>query len=108
MIWDLGFIQLNIGWLIAFFSGVVFGVILLSMWYIVAVIASLNKGMRRTKVQEEDIDEKEIQWLIEDAHKTFKNKELRNRIGYGQHLLNTALELSSDIATKFYPRSKYP
>lgn len=108
MIWDLGFIELNIGWLITFFSGVLFGVILLSLWYLVAVIASLNKGLRGAKVQEEDIDEKEIQWLIEDAHKTFKDKKLRTEAGYGPHLMNVALELSADIATKFYPKSKYP
>jgi hypothetical protein len=108
MIWDLGFIQINIGWLITFFSGVLFGVILLSLWYLVAVLASLNKGLKRTKVQEEDIDEKEIKWLIEDAHKTFRDKKLRTEVGYGQHLINVALQLSNDIATKFYPKSKYP
>ncbi len=108
MIWDLGFIQINIGWLITFFSGVLFGVILLSLWYLVAVLASLNKGLKRTKVQEEDIDQKEIKWLIEDANKTFKDKKLRTEVGYGQHLINTALQLSNDIATKFYPKSKYP
>lgn len=108
MIWDLGFIQINIGWLITFFSGVLFGVVLLSLWYLVAVLASLNKGLRRTKVQEEDIDAKEIKWLIEDAHKAFKDKKLRTEVGYGQHLINVALQLSNDIATKFYPKSKYP
>ena len=108
MIWDLGFIEINIGWLITFFSGVLFGFVLLSLWYLVAVIASLNKGLRRAKVQEEDIDEKEIKWLIEDAHQTFKDKKLRTEYGYGGHLLNVALELSNDIATKFYPKSKYP
>jgi len=108
MIWDLGFIQINIGWLITFFSGVLFGVILLSLWYLVAVLASLNKGLKRTKVQEEDIDEKEIKWLIEDAHKTFRDKKLRTEVGYGQHLINVALQLSNDIATKFFPKSKYP
>lgn len=108
MIWDLGFIEINLGWLITFLTGFFFGLVLLSLWYLVAVIASLNKGLRRTKVQEEDIDKKEIEWLIEDAHQTFKNKKLRNEVGYGAHLLNVALELSNDIATKFYPKSKYP
>ncbi|MFA7416915.1 MAG: hypothetical protein WCZ19_00095 [Acholeplasma sp.] len=108
MIWDLGFIEINMGWTITFLSGVLFGVLLLALWYLVAVIASLNKGLKRKKVQEEDIDKKEINWLIEDAHKAFKDKKLRTEVGYGQHLLNVALELSNDIATKFYPKSKYP
>ena len=108
MIWDLGFIEINLGWLITFFSGVLFGVILLSLWYLVAVLASLNKGLKRARVQEEDIDEKEIKWLIEDAHKTFKDKRIRTEVGYGPHLINVALELGNDIATKFFPKSKYP
>ena len=97
MIWDLGFIEVNIGWLITFFSGVLFGVILLSLWYLVAVLASLNKGLRGAKVQEEDIDEKEIQWLIEDAHKTFKDKKVKN----SSRLWTTFNECSSRIKCRY-------
>lgn len=50
MIWDLGFIELNIGWFIIFFLGVLFGVILLFLWYFVVVIVLLNKGLRGVKV----------------------------------------------------------
>ncbi|CDR31175.1 Uncharacterised protein [Acholeplasma oculi] len=108
MIFDLGFIKIDIGWLITFFSGALFTLILVTLWYLVAVLKSLNKDMKRNKVQEEDIDELEIKWLINDAHKLFKQKDVRDSVGYGQHLLNVSLELGNDIATKFYPRSKYP
>lgn len=108
MIFDLGIIKIDIGWLIAFFSGALFTLILVTLWYLVAVLKSLNKDMKHNKVQEEDIDELEIKWLILDAHKLFKQKDVRESVGYGQHLLNVSLELGNDIATKFYPRSKYP
>jgi len=108
MIWDLGPFSIDLGWLITFFSGVFFGFILMAAWYLVAVIASLNTEMRKRKVDVEDIDEKEIEWLIEDAHKLFKDKHQRAKVGFGQHLLNVSRDLSNDIATKFYPKSKYP
>ncbi len=108
MIWQVGPFEIDLGWIITFFSGVLFGFILMALWYIVAVLASLNKGIRKRGVDVEDIDQKEIEWLINDAHKSFKNKQKRNEVGFGQYLLDLSLELSNDIATKFYPRSKYP
>ncbi|MFA5526585.1 MAG: hypothetical protein WC992_07165, partial [Acholeplasmataceae bacterium] len=60
------------------------------------------------KVDEQDIDEEEIKWLIQDAIKLFKNKDERESVGYGKHLLEVNRELSMDIAKKFYPKSKYP
>lgn len=108
MIWDLGFITIDIGWIITFFSGVVFGFILLLLIYMVSIISSLNSNMKRKPVQEADIDELEIKYLIKDAHKMFKDKKLRDQIGYGMHLLNLSLELGNNIAEKFYPTSKYP
>lgn len=108
MIWQVGPFTIDLGWIITFFSGVLFGFILMALWYIVAVLASLNKGIRKRGVDVEDIDQKEIEWLINDAHKSFKNKQKRNGVGFGQYLLDISLELSNDIATKFYPKSKYP
>ncbi len=108
MIWDLGFITIDLGWIITFFSGVLFGFILLLLIYMVSVISSLNTGMKRKEVEEADIDEIEIQYLIKDAHKAFKDKNIRNSVGYGMHLLNLSLELGNNIAEKFFPQSKYP
>lgn len=108
MQFQLGPITIDIGWLLAFFTGVFTGILIVSLWYLVAVIASLNKSAKKRPADVEDIDEKEIKWLIDDAHKVFKDKEKRNAVGYGPHLLNTTLDLSKDIATKFYPKSKYP
>src|SRR5690606_15690938 len=108
MQFQLGPITIDIGWLLAFFTGVFTGILIVSLWYLVAVIASLNKSAKKRPADVEDIDEKEIKWLIDDAHKVFKDKEKRNAVGYGPHLLNTTLDLSKDTATKFYPKSKYP
>jgi hypothetical protein len=107
-LFNVGPIEINITWLITFFSGVLFGFILMMLIYLVAVITSLNKEVKRKKVDEEDIDEKEIQWLIKDAQNQFKDKEKREAVGYGSHLLKLSIDLSHDISRKFYPESKYP
>ena len=73
----IGSLTIDISGIITFLSGVIFGFIILALWYLVAVIASLNKSKKIKKVDEADIDQKEIEWLIDDAHTQFKNKKLR-------------------------------
>jgi len=104
----LGPIRFDYSTFISFLIGISFGFLLLLLIYLYAVLKSLNKGLKLRGVDEQDIDEEEIKWLIKDAQKVFKNKEERNAVGYPQHLLNITTELSVDIAKKFYPKSKYP
>jgi hypothetical protein len=68
----------------------------------------MNKGLKLRKTDEQDIDEEEIKWLIQDGIKLFKDKDAREAVGFGKHLLEVNRELSVDIAKKFYPKSKYP
>lgn len=93
---------------IAFFFGLILGFLLLLLIYLYAILKSLNKEMKLNKVQEEDIDEEEIKWMIEDAQNQFKNKKLREELGYTALLSRELKELTSDIAKKFYPNSPYP
>lgn len=104
----IGPIELNLGTLISFLIGIGFGFILLSLIYVYALVKSINRGMKIRHADETDIDEEEIKWLIEDAQKQFKNKSIRNEVGFYKHLGQILTELSSDIAKKFYPMSKYP
>lgn len=108
MLFKIGFIDIDMTVLISFLIGIVFGFVLMALWYLVAVISSLNKGLRKRKTDVIDIDEEEIKWLIKDAHKLFKDKDVRNEIGYGKYLFQLSKDLSNDIASKFYPKSKYP
>lgn len=92
----------------SFLIGAIFGFFVVLLIYIYAVLKGLNKGLKLRKVDEEDIDEEEIKWLIQDAQNDFKNKEKRNEIGFFPYLLHVNKELSVDIASKFYPKSRYP
>jgi len=105
---NIGPIVIDLSTLISFLIGVSFGFFLLLLIYLYAVLISLNKGLKLRKADETDIDEEEIKWLIQDGQAQFKNKELRNDVGYAKHLQNITAELTVDIAKKFYPKSKYP
>lgn len=105
---SIGSFEINMQTFLAFFIGLGLGFLLLLLIYIYAVIRNLNRKFATQKVQEEDIDEEEIKWLIEDAQKEFKNKEIRSEVGFGKLLFKVTKELSHDISQKFYPESNYP
>lgn len=101
-------IEINLQVFIAFFIGLFLGFILLLLIYLYAVLKGLKRDLILNKVEEEDIDEEEIKWLILSAQKNFKNKELRQEVGYGGLLSSEIKELTMAIASKFYPNSPYP
>lgn len=105
---QLGPIIFDLTMLISFIIGISFGFILFLLIYLYAVIKSLNKGSRLRKVDEEDIDEEEVKWLIKDAVTQFQDKKLRDETGFSKLLTQLSKQLSMDIAAKFYPQSKYP
>ena len=108
LLFTLGPLRFDLSSLISFLIGISFGFLVLLLIYLYAVLKNMNKGLKLRKTDEQDIDEEEIKWLIQDAIKLFKDKESREAVGYGKHLLEVNRELSVDIAKKFYPKSKYP
>lgn len=107
-LFTIGFITFDWGSLLSFLVGIMFGATIFALFYLYAVIKGLNKGLKLRSVEEEDIDEEEIKWLIKDAQNQFKNKETRQKEGFGPLLLSTSKSLSKDVASKFFPKSKYP
>lgn len=105
---SIGPIRFDFSTFISFIIGISFGFLLLLLIYLYAVLKSLNKGLKLRSVDEQDIDEEEIKMLIKDAQKQFKNREVRDSVGYPKYLLEITKELSVDIAKNFYPKSKYP
>ncbi len=108
ILFTLGPIRFDLSTFLSFVIGVSFGFLILLLFYLYAVLKSLNKGLKLRGTDEQDIDEEEIKWLIQDAQKQFKQKDVRNEIGYAKYLGQLTKELSVDVAKKFYPKSKYP
>lgn len=100
-------ITFDIKYLIVFLTGIVFGFLFLGLLYVYSILISLRKKTKR-KRQVVEIDSLEIELMIKNAQKEFKNKELRKEVGYFTHLKEVLLSLSLDIAKKYYPKSKTP
>lgn len=94
-------------YLFVFLTGILFGFLFMLLLYLYTVLLSLRKKTkyRRNPIE---IDEIEIELLIEDAQEQFKDHELRKEIGLFNHLKTISIDLASDIAKKYYPKSKYP
>ncbi len=101
-------INVDIGYLVVFLTGIMFGFLLLLLVYVYSVLATLNKKRQIRDAQEPDIDEEEIKLLIKDAQSQYKNKKLREEVGFAIYVKQLSLDLSKDIAAKFYPNSKHP
>lgn len=108
ILFSVGPIRFDYSTFISFILGISLGFLLLFLIYLYAVLKSLNKRLKFREVDEHDIDEEEIKLLIKDAQLQFKDKEVRNELGFPTHLLHITRELSVDIAKKFFPKSKYP
>ncbi|CCV64046.1 conserved hypothetical protein [Alteracholeplasma palmae J233] len=101
-------LEVNIGILITFFVGIAMGMVIMVLLYLLAVLKGISKGLKLRNTDEQDIDEEEIKWLIKDCQTEFQNKKNRDLEGFGAMLTRLDKQLARDIATKFYPKSKYP
>ena len=104
----IGPLQINLSSLISFSLGILTGFLVLFTIYMYAIFLNIRKEAKIKKADEEDIDEQMVLLLIEDAQKQFKDKKIRNDIGFSKHLYQISQELVVDISQKFYPESKTP
>ena len=100
--------KFDIGYLFVFLSGIVFGFLVLVLLYLYTLLKTMQSKRFYRKAVEPDIDEEEIKLLIKDAQSLFKDKKARDENGLFLHLKMISTDLAKDIATKFYPNSKYP
>ena len=105
---SLGPIELNISSLISFTLGIVTGFLVVLTIYMYAIFLNIKKEAKIKKADEDDIDEQMILMLIDGSQNQFKDKKLRNDVGFSNHLYQISQELILDISRKFYPESKTP
>lgn len=93
----------------SFLIGVLGGFLLLLSLYLYAVLKSINKKKKIKKTQEQDIDEKEINYLINEASLRYKNqKDIKLEKGSLKFTVDICKDLIYDISSKYYPKSKMP
>lgn len=99
---------INIGSLLGFLFGILFGFTLFALLYLYAVLKSLHRGKYLVDVQSYDIDAKEIELMVKEYQDDFRNNKLK---GMGPNIVETvksSKEMGRRIAETFYPDSKYP
>lgn len=94
-------------YLLVFGIGTAIGFFLVLLVYLYSATSSRRKR-RVYKRNPVEIDEIEIENLIKDAQERFKDKEERKKLGMGKQFYLVNRDLTTNIAEKYYPTSKYP
>ena len=94
--------------ILSFLLGVVVGFALLCMLYALFVVASLGDKKFLVKTVDDSLTAQEVKDMIVVAQKTFKDKSLRGNTKRMAYAYGIGKDLVYGIATRFYPKSKYP
>ncbi len=94
--------------ILSFLFGVVIGFVLLCLLYAVFVLASLRDKRFIIKTADDSLTTVEVKDMIVTAQKTFKDRNLRGKKKRMAFAYEIGKDLVYGIATRFYPKSKYP
>jgi len=107
-LFQLWIFNINFETIISFIFGIFFGIALICLIYAILVVASLGDKKFFIKTQDDSLTLEETQQLIIDAQKSFKDKKLRGKNGKVSYCGKLSIDLAYGIASRFYPKSKYP
>ena len=102
-------IELNFGSVILYLSGILSGMIIAILLYVLFALLSINKKKKIIESTKEDFKEEELRKMIEEARQNYQiliksdDKEIKDSA-----FKNTVYSLVYDIASKCYPKSKNP
>lgn len=104
-LWGLDF---DFASLISFFIGIFAGCALLGIVYAILVLSSLKSKKYVTKSKVVDITDEMILEIVDNSKKVFVDKKIKGAKNSISHCWSICCNLVVDIATKFFPKSKYP
>ncbi|MDR2867442.1 MAG: hypothetical protein LBV55_02130 [Acholeplasmatales bacterium] len=106
MLFKIFGIEITLTTLFSFVFGLLMGLVIFFLIYLYAMIKSLNKAKKRKLVTEEDIDYLEIEKLIKSYQD--EHQKQKKEMGFVKSLLSVNKNLAFDIASLYFPKSKYP
>lgn len=101
-------LEINISTIIAFVSGIIVGMILLFLIYVLSCLKSIRKKRIIISKEINNIKEEDIKNLIDNAKSQFKIKCKENHTVTFENLRQIVLSLINQVAFRFYPNSKTP
>ncbi len=103
MFWDISF-----GGFINFFLGMATGAIAFSAIYILLLVRGKNINIEDIKRPTIDVDEEQLRLMILEKRKLFKRTKKLGNSSIAKLTFDMSYELIEEIATYFFPESKYP
>lgn len=88
--------------------GVFLGCALLAIIYSILVVSSMKNKKYVVKAANTDVTDDEIKEIIDNAILQFKDKDLKGSKATLLHCKDICFAMASDIARKFFPKSKRP
>ena len=107
-LFKLWIFDFNIASLISFFVGILFGVVLVFLIYILVCVQSMGSKKFLVKKQAEGYKEDEVRELVINAQNEFKDKTLRKNTPKIKYCTTICKDLAYEIAASYFPNSKYP
>ncbi len=102
------FFDISFGGFINFFLGMATGAIAFTAIFVALLLRGKNINIEEIKKSAVDVDEEEIKAMIVEKRKLFKkNKKLGDR-SVAKLTFDMSYELVEEIASYFFPESKYP
>lgn len=108
MLFKLWIFEFDLNSLISFFVGILFGFAILALIYSVLVVSSIKSKKYVVKTKNDEVTDEEIKEIIDNATLQFKDKTLKGAKNTITHCSTICINLTQDIARKFFPKSKRP
>ncbi len=107
-LFKLGIVEIDFSSVISFFAGLFIGALLVCLLYAIFVVASLGSKNFLVHTEDDSLTTTEVKEMIINAQKNYQDKALRGDVSKLNHCKNICKDLVYGIATRFYPKSKYP
>ena len=107
-LFKIGNFDFDIASLISFVIGIFAGCALLAIVYSILVVSSLKSKKYIAKSNVIEVTDEEIKEIVSNARKAYSDKTLRGASSSVNHCFNVCTSMATDIARKFFPKSKRP
>lgn len=108
ILFELWGINFDIASLISFLLGILIGCALLALIYSILVVSSMKSKKYIAKSRTVEVTDDIVKEMVENARKAYNDKQLKGAKSAVAHCAAVCIDLVTDIARKFFPKSKRP
>ena len=108
ILFELWGINFDIASLISFLLGILIGCALLALIYSILVVSSMKSKKYIAKSRTVEVTDDIVKEMVENARKAYNDKQLKGAKSAVAHCAAVCTDLVTDIARKFFPKSKRP